>query len=161
MKIVILGCGRQGSTVASDLAAQGHDVCIIDMDSTQFWRLGPDYKGRKVVGNGTEQDTLRRAGIESADVFLAITQGDNRNIMASEIARVLFNVPQVHTRIKDPQRAECFAQQGLLTFCTTVLASAHVEQAILSHGNAQAPGPSAPPVPSHTPAATGPALSEA
>lgn len=131
MKVVILGCGRMGAMVASQFSASGHDVAIIDRDSANFRRLSPEYGGKKVVGNGTEQDTLRRAGIQGADVFVAITQGDNRNIMASQLARVVFDVPRVYTRIKDPLRAECFGRAGLNTFCTTILAASYLENAIL------------------------------
>jgi trk system potassium uptake protein TrkA len=131
MKIVILGCGRIGAILACRLSQTGHDVAIIDVDNSAFQRLGPDFKGKRVLGNGTEQDTLRRAGIEQADCFLAITQGDNRNIMACQIARVIFNVPRVQTRIKDPLRADCFAEQGLETFCTTILAANYLEHLLL------------------------------
>ncbi|MCA1596849.1 MAG: TrkA family potassium uptake protein [Chloroflexi bacterium] len=131
MKVVILGCGRMGALVASHLSSS-HEVAIIDRDNINFQRLDPDYKGKKVLGDGTEHDTLRRAGIEGADVFIAITQGDNRNIMASQIARVIFNVPRVYTRIKDPLRADAFREAGLETFCTSTLASSYVEKLVLA-----------------------------
>lgn len=134
MRVVILGCGRMGAMVASDLSKEGHDVAIIDWNSANFQRLSPDFQGRKIMGDGTEQDTLRKAGIEQADVFVAITQGDNRNIMTSQIARVIFNVPRVYTRIKDPLRSATFAGAGLETFCTTTLASDYVEKLLLSDG---------------------------
>jgi trk system potassium uptake protein len=144
MKVVILGCGRMGAMLAGRLFMAGNDVTIIDQDGTQFRRLSEDYHGKKVVGNGTEQDTLRRAGLDGADIFVAITQGDNRNIMASQIARVIFNVPRVYTRIKDPLRADCFAHAGLQTFCTTILACDFVENVILNSvpatANAQSEG---------------------
>jgi trk system potassium uptake protein TrkA len=110
----------------------GHEVVIIDLDNTQFQRLGSDFKGKKVVGNGMEQDTLRRAGIEGSDLFLAITQGDNRNIMAAQMVRLCFNVPRALTRIKDPLRAASFAELGLETFCTTTLAADYAEHLILN-----------------------------
>ena len=131
MKLIILGCGRMGALVASHLS-NSHDVSIIDRDNITFQRLAPDFKGKRILGDGTEHDTLRRAGIEQADVFIAITQGDNRNIMASQIARVIFNVPRVYTRIKDPLRAEAFREAGLETFCTSTLASSYVEKLVLS-----------------------------
>ena len=141
MKVVILGCGRMGAMLAGRLFLSGNDVTIIDQDATQFRRLSEDYHGKKVVGNGTEQDTLRRAGLGEADVFVAITQGDNRNIMASQIARVIFNVQRVYTRIKDPLRADCFSHAGLQTFCTTILACDFVEGVIL---NSESATPGAP-----------------
>jgi trk system potassium uptake protein len=132
MRVVVLGCGRMGAMLASRLSASGSEVVIIDQDASQFQRLSSDYAGKKIVGNGTEQDTLRRSGLANADVFVAITQGDNRNIMASEIARVIFNVPRVYTRIKDPNRADAFGKCGLQTFCTTSLAACFVEGLILN-----------------------------
>ncbi|HET6384590.1 MAG TPA: TrkA family potassium uptake protein [Armatimonadota bacterium] len=131
MKVVILGCGRMAARLATHLSVAGHDVSVIDYDASQFQRLSSDFKGKKVLGDGTEQDTLRRAGIESAEVFVAITQGDNRNIMTSQIARVIFGVPRVYTRVKDPARAECFGQMGLKTFCTTILVASYLEDAVM------------------------------
>lgn len=123
MNIVILGCGRVGSTLARMMYNDGHNVTIVDMQSEAFRRLGTRYKGHRIVGNGIDEDVMRRAGIETADVFLAVTQGDNRNIMAAQIAQRVFNVPKVIARIYDPVRADRYRQLGVVTLCTTTIAS--------------------------------------
>lgn len=123
MKAIILGCGRVGSTLARMLADEGHDVTVIDRTSEAFRRLGRKFPGARQVGQGTDMDVLRRAGIENADVFVAVTDGDNRNIMASQIAKFVFNVPKVLTRIYDPSRADAYQQMGIQTICTTSIAA--------------------------------------
>ena len=102
---------------------EGHTVTMIDIQSESFRRLGAKYRGVRIVGNGIDEDVLRRAGVEQADVFLAATQGDNRNIMAAQIAKHVFNVPRVIARIYDPIRADRYRQLGLITLCTTTIAS--------------------------------------
>ena len=103
-----MGCGRVGSQIAANMDREGHEVVIVDRDPNAFSRaanrgvLGNSFKGDQVVGNGTDVDVLRRAGIERADGFVAVTEGDNRNIMASQIAKHVFKVPHVVTRIYDP-----------------------------------------------------------
>src|SRR5690348_14107145 len=107
MNIVILGCGRVGAALAQLLVGEGHQVKIIDQDSESFNRLGTDFpEGHTVLGNGTDEDVLRRAGISRADAFVAVTNGDNRNILAAQIARDIFRVPKVLCRIYDPIRQE-------------------------------------------------------
>jgi trk system potassium uptake protein TrkA len=123
MRIVILGCGRVGSTLAKMMAAEDHDVTVIDQTSESFRRLGTKFKGTRLVGPGTDVDVLRRAGIESADVFVSVTDGDNRNIMAAQIAKDVFNVPRVVTRIYDPSRARAYGEMGIHTICTTSIAA--------------------------------------
>ena len=123
MKVIILGCGRVGSTLARTMQHDGHEVVVIDILSESFRRLGSKFKGQKLVGNGTDQDTLKRAGIEKCDVFVAVTQGDNRNIMASQIAKELFSVPRVLTRINDPVRADIYRELGVITICGTTILS--------------------------------------
>lgn len=130
MKVVILGCGRMGATIASNMASNGHDVTIMDMDPGAFRRLPCDYKGAKVVGNGIDEDSLRNAGLESADAFIAVTNGDNRNIMSVQIAKVRFNVPKVLARIYDPIRAEAYAEMGIDTVCTTCIGAGIIQDRI-------------------------------
>ena len=101
----------------------GHAVTIIDLQSEAFRRLGAKFKGARIVGNGIDEDVLRRGGIESAQVFVAVTQGDNRNIMAAQIARHVFGVQTVIARIYDPIRADRYRQLGLTTLCTTTIAA--------------------------------------
>jgi trk system potassium uptake protein TrkA len=123
MNIVILGCGRVGSTFARLMYRDGHTVTVVDMQSESFRRLGTRFKGNRIIGNGIDEDVLRRAGVESADVFFAATQGDNRNIMAAQIAQHTFSVPRVIARIYDPIRADRYRQLGIITLCTTTIAS--------------------------------------
>jgi len=121
MKVVIMGCGRVGGRLAGLLAAAGHTVAILDTDSNSFRRLPPDFNGTALVGNGIDEEWLKKAGIETADAFVAVTQGDNRNIMASQIAKHLFNVPRVLCRIYDPLRQELYQTLGLETFTPTTI----------------------------------------
>ena len=114
-----MGCGRVGSTVAARLDADGHDVTIIDLDTQAFRRLPGDFSGERLNGSGTDDRTLVAAGVREADAFLALTQGDNRNLLASQMAKHLFNVQTVVTRVYDPLRAELFARLGLRTFSPT------------------------------------------
>lgn len=131
MKIVILGCGRVGSTIATTMSSEGHDVTIIDMNPDSFRRLTGDYTGHKVVGNGIDEDTLRRAEVEKADAFVATTNGDNRNIMSVQMAKVRFNVPKVVARIYDPNRASAYAELGVDTICTTCVGAGLMRDMIL------------------------------
>jgi len=128
---IIMGCGRVGARLATQLSEAGHEVLVLDVTSRAFWRLGPDFKGTTMVGTGIDVDVLRRAGIERADAFAAVTQGDNRNIMASQIALHIFKVPKVVTRIYDPIRQDTYAELGLETISPTVLGATAFMDAIL------------------------------
>ena len=119
MKIVILGCGRVGSTLANMLDQSGHEVSVIDYSSEAFQRLSPDFKGETIPGNGVDEEVLIRAGIKEADAFAAVTNGDNRNIMASQIAKEIFKVKKVMCRIYDPIREETYRELGMETICPT------------------------------------------
>jgi trk system potassium uptake protein TrkA len=119
MKIVIMGCGRVGGRLAGLLDADGHQVAILDTDSYSFRRLPPDFHGTALVGNGVDESVLKRAGIGEADAFIALTQGDNRNVMAAQIAKHIFNVPRVICRIYDPLRQELYSTLGIETFSPT------------------------------------------
>src|ERR671937_1758264 len=120
MKLVIVGCGRVGAMAARALARAGHQVTVIDIKRKAFDRLGTDFPGEMVLGNGIDEDVLRRAGIEEADGFASLTNGDNRNIMAAQIAREIFKVPRVITRIYDPIREDVFRELGLNTVSPTL-----------------------------------------
>jgi trk system potassium uptake protein TrkA len=121
MFIIIMGCGRVGARVAQMLTRAGHDVTVMDVQSSAFTRLGPDFKGSTILGDATDQEVLKRAGIERADAFLAATQGDNRNIMSSQIAKHVFGVKRVVTRIYDPLRSDTFAALGLQAISPTII----------------------------------------
>jgi trk system potassium uptake protein len=119
MKIVIMGCGRVGARLASLLDEDGHQVTILDNDTYSFRRLPASFGGTALFGNGIDEESLKKAGIEEADVFVALTQGDNRNVMSCQIARHVFNVPRVVCRIYDPLREEMYSALGLETLSPT------------------------------------------
>lgn len=123
MRVVIMGCGRVGAALAAMLDHDGHEVTIMDLDAGQFRRLPADFRGASVVGNAIDQDALRSAGIEHADAFAAVTQGDNRNVMAAQIAKRIFGVPRVLCRIYDPIREEFYHSLGLETVSPTIVMS--------------------------------------
>jgi len=121
MKVVIMGCGRVGAQLAGLLESDEHSVTILDTDAYSFRRLPPNFKGTALVGNGLDQEVLKRAGIETADAFVVVTQGDNRNVMAAQIAKHVFNVPKVVCRIYDPLRQELYSTLGLETLSPTTI----------------------------------------
>lgn len=136
MKIVILGCGRVGATLAIQLEEEGHTVSVIDNSSDAFQRLSPKFRGDKIVGNGVDEEVLRRAGLDTADAFAAVTNGDNRNIMASQIAKEIFSIKKVVCRIYDPLREQTFREMGLETICPTQIISGLVSNALLGNKSA-------------------------
>lgn len=119
MKVVIMGCGRVGAQLATLLDAAGHTVTVLDIDAYSFRRLPPTFGGSALLGNGIDEVALKRAGIEEAEAFFALTQGDNRNIMAAQIAKYIFNVKRVICRIYDPLRQDIFAELGLESISPT------------------------------------------
>jgi len=121
MKVIIMGCGRVGARLAGLLDADGHPVTILDIDAYSFRRLPPDFSGTALIGNGTDEEILKRAGIEEADAFVAVTQGDNRNVMAAQMAKHIFNVPKVICRIYDPLRRELYSTLGLEAISPTTI----------------------------------------
>lgn len=121
MKAVIVGCGRVGAGLAERLARAGHDVTVIDINTEAFRKLEPDFPGQAIRADGTEEDVLRRYGTEGADMFFALTEGDNRNILAAQLAEETFGVHRVVAKINDPVRAEAYATLGLATICRTRL----------------------------------------
>jgi len=121
MKVVIMGCGRVGARLASLLDIEGHSVTILDTDAYSFRRLPADFGGTALVGNGIDQENLKQAGIEEADAFVAVTQGDNRNVMAAQIARYIFSVPKVVCRIYDPLRRELYNSLGIDALSPTTI----------------------------------------
>jgi trk system potassium uptake protein TrkA len=119
MKILIMGCGRVGARLATLLDEDGHKVTILDNDTYSFRRLPASFSGTALFGNGIDEESLKKAGIEAADVFVAVTQGDNRNVMACQIAKYVFSVPRVVCRIYDPLREEMYSALGLETLSPT------------------------------------------
>jgi trk/ktr system potassium uptake protein len=121
VKIVIVGCGRVGAAVAEAFDRDGHEVVILDSSTAAFDRLPTTFGGEALRGDGTDEDVLRRAGTEGADVFLSMTEGDNRNIMAAQLAAEAFGVQRVIAKINDPLRATAYAELGVATLCRTGL----------------------------------------
>ncbi|MCV7258036.1 potassium channel family protein [Mycobacterium shimoidei] len=118
MRVVVMGCGRVGSSVADGLSRIGHDVAVIDRDGTAFNRLSPDFAGERVLGVGFDRDVLLRAGIEEADAFAAVSSGDNSNIISARLARETFGVQRVVARIYDAKRAAVYERLGIPTIAT-------------------------------------------
>lgn len=121
MKIVIIGCGRVGSSAADNYDRAGHEVIVLDSSTGAFDRLPSTFGGRAIRGDGTDEDVLRRAGAEGADVFLAMTEGDNRNVMAAQLASEALGARRVIAKINDPLRAKAYAELGIATVCRTGL----------------------------------------
>ncbi len=126
----MIGAGRVGSQVATALDLEGHDVVVIDRDPAVFRRLGKSFKGRTVTGHGYDRDVLTEAGIERADAVVAVTSGDNHNIVAALMAKNVFRVPKVVARIYDPERARIYAHLGIPTIASTAWAAARVKEMI-------------------------------
>jgi len=143
MFVLICGCGRVGSTVAKSMLSEGHDVSVLDEDpeaiallekgAEQSWE---DMGGSFTVGTALEVDALVEAGIERADAFVASTDGDNTNLVISQIAQRRYRIPKVVVRVLDPARAEWYAQQGLLTICPTKTAIELLEAAVREEASA-------------------------
>jgi trk system potassium uptake protein TrkA len=121
VKTVIVGCGRVGASIAEAYDQAGHQVVILDVQTRAFDRLPSTFRGEAVRGDGTDEDVLRRAGAEGADVFLALTEGDNRNIMAAQLAEEALDAKRVIAKINDPVRAHAYADLGIATLCRTGL----------------------------------------
>jgi trk system potassium uptake protein TrkA len=131
MKIIIMGCGRVGSTVSRLLGKIGHDVTVIDhQDPSALTRLGPDFKGKLIHGIGFDRDILLEAGIETAEAFVAASPSDNANIVAARTARNIFRVPRVIARLYDPLRAEIYQRLGLSTISTTTWGAERIVEVI-------------------------------
>jgi len=126
MKAVVVGCGRVGAGVADELDRAGWEVLIIDLKSAAFDRLPSSFGGTALRGDGTDEDVLRRAGAENADLFLALTEGDNRNIMAAQLGIEALAARKTVAKVNDPVRAEAYALLGIATLCRTNLMSAQI-----------------------------------
>ena len=119
MNVIVMGCGRVGSRVAGMLDAAGHQVTVLDTNPDSFRRLPDSFRGRREIGNGMDGPALEKVGILQADAFMALTQGDNRNYFASQMAREVYHVKRVLCRIYDPVREQIFHELGLETFSPT------------------------------------------
>ncbi|MEE8473048.1 MAG: TrkA family potassium uptake protein [Dehalococcoidia bacterium] len=121
MNVVIMGCGRVGAALATLLDAEGHKVSVLDVDSYSFRRLPPSFGGIALLGDATDEEAQKRAGIEQADAFVAVTQGDNRNVMAAQIAKHIFHVAKVVCRIYDPLRRDLYETLGIEAISPTTV----------------------------------------
>ncbi|MEE8347586.1 MAG: TrkA family potassium uptake protein [Dehalococcoidia bacterium] len=130
MKVVIMGCGRVGADLATTLDDEGHEVTVLDIKPDAFRRLPPEFGGQRHVGNGIDQDVLARIGVGEADAFVAVTQGDNRNVMAAQMAKHIFGVPRVVCRIYDPIREEIYHGLGLETISPTKVGARLLKEAL-------------------------------
>ncbi|ROR53251.1 trk system potassium uptake protein TrkA [Luteococcus japonicus] len=135
MQIVIMGCGRVGSSLARSLEKRGHDVSVIDTNAESFRRLGPEFRGTTVKGVGFDRDVLVKAGIRGADGFAAVSSGDNSNILAARVVREEFGVHNVVARIYDQGRAEVYERLGIPTVATVRWAANQVLRGLLPEGS--------------------------
>jgi trk system potassium uptake protein TrkA len=123
MYIIIVGCGRLGAQLATKLSEEGHDVAVVDRNSANFARLSDEFNGATITGVGFDIEVLKSAGIEHADGFAAVTDSDNMNIMAAQVAKTIFKVPMVIARVFDPVKGETYRALGLETVCPTTSAT--------------------------------------
>ncbi|MEJ7703540.1 MAG: TrkA family potassium uptake protein [Geodermatophilaceae bacterium] len=137
MHIVIMGCGRVGSSIARSLEGLGHSVAVIDRNQDAFRRLGPEFGGRQVLGMGFDRDTLRKAGIEKARAFAAVSSGDNSNIISARVARETFGIDHVVARIYDPKRAAVYERLGIPTVATVPWTSDQLLRRLLEDSPAE------------------------
>jgi len=144
MRVIIVGCGRVGARVAAALDERGENVTVIDTTARAFGRLPQTFKGETVRGNGTDEDVMRSAGAEQADIVMTLTEGDNRNALAAQLAKHRFGVPRVICKVNDPLRGEAYRALGLETICRTIilgdaLVTAAVEGAAATNGFVEEP----------------------
>ena len=130
MKIIIMGCGREGSQVSLLLVKQGHAVTVIDHDANALSKLGSDFKGKVVRGLGFDRNILIEAGIETAEGFVSASSSDNANIVAARIARNIFRVPRVVARLYDPVRAEVYQRLGLTTISSAAWGAERIVEVV-------------------------------
>ena len=144
MRVIIVGCGRVGSRVATELDQKGETVTVVDIAARAFSRLPSSFGGETVRGNGMDEDTMRSAGAEQADIVMTLTEGDNRNALAAQLAKHTFGVPRVIAKINDPLRGEAYRALGLETICRTIilgdaLVKAAIEGAEATNGFVEPP----------------------
>jgi trk system potassium uptake protein TrkA len=135
--VVIMGCGRVGSTLAAKLEKDGHSVAIIDQNGEAFRRLSPSFGGQTVTGVGYDREVLAEAGIDHADAFAAVSSGDNSNIISARLARETYQVPRVVARIYDPKRAEVYERLGVPTVATVRWTADRIIRQLVPDGRAE------------------------
>lgn len=131
MKVLIVGCGRVGATLAEILDAAKHEVTIIDIDQASFVHLPSEFAGTTFLGNGNDLDVLRQNGVDKVDALIALTEGDNRNLMAAQIAKEIFGVKRVFAKVNDPIRAEIYRAKGITTISRTTIIALLIEAMLM------------------------------
>ncbi len=131
MYVIIVGCGRVGAELAKLLSNEGYNVVVVDKNPAAFNRLGRTFNGLTLVGNGFDPDVLKEAGIEKANVFCALTNGDNTNLVSAQVAKKIFSVPKVIARVYDPERAQIYQSLGLDVISGTILFAAMLRDKII------------------------------
>ncbi len=132
MRITIMGCGRTGSILALLMSRAGHEVTVIDRSNDAFQRLGKKHGCRIVLGDGLDEDVLRRAEVEKSDAFIACTNGDNTNLMVAQMARELFGVRRIAAKVNDPVRAEAYRQYGIFTLTSGSILAGYLRDWLLN-----------------------------
>ncbi len=138
MKVVIMGCGRVGAALAADMSEEGNDVLVLDVDPEAFRFLPDGFSGSTYVGNGMDVDVQRKIGVGKADVFVSTTRGDNRNVMAAQIAKHVFGVKVAASRVFDPLREEMYRNMGLRTINPSRVQSKRLKRIIEADTDEQA-----------------------
>ena len=134
--VIVVGCGRVGSSLASMLTDNGANVCVIDRDAEAFNNLGRNFNGSTVQGIGYDEDTLVKAGVEDCDVVAAVTESDNANLMVTEVASRLYGVPHVIARLYNHDHERAYMQLGIDYVCGTTLVAEEVfSKALSGHGS--------------------------
>lgn len=131
MQAIIVGCGRVGAELAGLLSEEGHNVTVIDRNATAFNRLGKTFNGICLQGNGFDLELLKKAKADEADAFVVVTNGDNTNVMASQVAKKIFNIPKVIARLYDPRRAQIYQRLGLDIISGTTLVAAMIRDKLI------------------------------
>jgi trk system potassium uptake protein len=132
MNVIIVGCGRVGAHTAATLAREGHDVAVVDRSEDAFRLLPAAFEGRTLRGVAFERTTLEEAGIAEADALVAVTSGDNTNIVVARIAKDVYRVPDAVARIYDPRRADIYRRYGIQTFAPTAWSAGKIVEFIVS-----------------------------
>lgn len=132
MHVIIVGCGRVGAQLAEMISLEGHDVVVVDVNARSFRRLGSSFNGVTMVGNGFDPEDLKKAGIEETDAFAAVTNFDNTNVMAAQVARNLYHVPKVVARIYNPDRLPTLEGLGLNVVCGTTMVAQAVKKRLFA-----------------------------
>ncbi len=134
MYIIVVGCSRVGVTIAQSLESEGHSVVMVDRSRENLQKLGRSFSGITVVGSGFAPEVLKEAGIERADVLLAVTDNDNANIVCAQVAKKLFNLEKVFARIYDPARAATYQKMGVEIISETQLVVDALKEKVFAKG---------------------------